>query len=125
VPQCAPFRHSAEARLAKDQPISLTFEEALGQFKKLHIPTMRPGTQKACTWLLDTNFSHIKKRPITSRMPGEGVVRGVRLRPFIDFQKTCAASNRDMPRQTFEHPYVDDRPHHHRRSAMTRIRKSG
>jgi hypothetical protein len=61
----------AEARLAKEVPISLSFHEAKEQFKKLHVPTMRPGTQKACIWQLDNNFSKLEKRPITSPRTSE------------------------------------------------------
>jgi integrase len=61
----------AAARLKKDEPVSLTFAAARDQFLKLHVPTMRPGTQKECTRILSTRFKAIERRRLTELKTSE------------------------------------------------------
>ncbi len=55
----------AEARVKKEQPRSLTYESAFQQFKALHVPTMRPGSQHHCIRILTTRFTALRKRKLT------------------------------------------------------------
>jgi integrase len=56
----------AEARFKKSTPVSLTFDAALEQFKRLHVPTMRRLTQKECTRLLTRRFTALSNRSLAA-----------------------------------------------------------
>src|SRR4029077_16536919 len=55
----------AEARLKKTAPVTMTFSAALEQYKALHIPTMRPATQKQAIRLLFKRFTPLSHRWLT------------------------------------------------------------
>jgi integrase len=55
----------AEARLRKDEERrSTTFGAAFEQYKRVHLPTMRLGSQQHCVRLLTTRFASLHKRKL-------------------------------------------------------------
>ncbi len=55
----------AEARLKKNEERHpTTFAAAFEQFKAVHVPTMRPGSQTHCVRLLSTRFAALHKRKL-------------------------------------------------------------
>ena len=55
----------AEARLKKDEERHpTTFGTAFEQFKAVHVPTMRPGSQLHCVRLLTKRFAALHKRKL-------------------------------------------------------------
>jgi integrase len=55
----------AEARLKKDEERRpTTFGTAFEQFKRVHVPTMRPGSQQHCVRLLTTRFASLHRRKL-------------------------------------------------------------
>jgi hypothetical protein len=88
----------AEARTRKEQPAAITFQAALDKFKALHIPTMRPGSQKQAIRLLSTRFSALSRRRLTHlktselaaalddiEAPGEKLNAFIYLRAFLNW----------------------------------------
>jgi hypothetical protein len=62
----------AEARLSKeDEPAAMTFTAAFDQFKAIHIPTMRPGSQEQAIRLLTTRFAALSHRRLTDLKTSE------------------------------------------------------
>ena len=55
---------AAQARLAKDEPLAMTFGTALNLYKTLHVPTMRPGSQEQAIRLLKY-FTALSGRRLT------------------------------------------------------------
>ena len=89
----------AEARLSKeDGPVAMTFTTAFDQFKAIHIPTMRPGSQEQAIRLLTTRFVALNRRRLTDlktselaatidaiRAPGEKLNAFIYLRAFLNW----------------------------------------
>lgn len=88
----------AEARLAKDQPITMTFKATFELFKTIHIPTMRPGSQEQAIRILSTRFAALRHRRLTEiktpelaatidaiHAPGEKLNAFIYLRAFLNW----------------------------------------
>ncbi len=54
----------AKARLVKIETPVMRFDEALEMFYRLHVPTMRPGSQDQCRRILDTRFRKLASRKL-------------------------------------------------------------
>jgi integrase len=52
-----------DARRSTTEPLALTFSEALAQYTRLHIPTMRPSSQRQAVRLL-SKFPHLANRKL-------------------------------------------------------------
>jgi integrase len=61
----------AEARIKKDQPAAMTFQAAVEKFKSLHIPTMRPGSQKQAIRIFAKRFTALSHRRLTDLKTSE------------------------------------------------------
>lgn len=88
----------AEARLAKDQTVGITFDAALELFKTVHVPTMRPGSQEQAIRLLSRYFTALTRRRLPEiktselavtidaiRAPGEKLNAFIYLRAFLNW----------------------------------------
>ena len=51
-----------EVRTKTDEPPALTFREALDRFERLHVPSMRPGSQKQVARILNAYFKDLERR---------------------------------------------------------------